>query len=316
LTKNKFLNRLKAKKRIVYNKLLLYAKTHKFPGSGGKSVNEVLNLLIEGFRNSVLAIRASALSFKLMMAAIPALILVNTVIPLLLPDESKYLLMEILGTFLPEQIFLSIADPVSEVASGAVGSVISVTAIVAFYFAVNSMRACIAIFNNSYHVKENRPLLKQFTVALLLVCILLLVVIVSVPVFFLNQKVISWLIGNNVLSSFWSTGIVFIIKYVFFFLFVSVILTAIYFVAPAKKHRFYLFSPGTALAALLIVIASVGFDFFINEFTRYKEIYGGISALFILMLYIFIVSMIMLIGFEINAALYFGKEKTTSEIKI
>ena len=180
MTKNKFLNRLKAKKRIVYNKLLLYAKTHKFPGSGGKSVNEVLNLLIEGFRNSVLAIRASALSFKLMMAAIPALILVNTVIPLLLPDESKYLLMEILGTFLPEQIFLSIADPVSEVASGAVGSVISVTAIVAFYFAVNSMRACIAIFNNSYHVKENRPLLKQFTVALLLVCILLLVVIVSV----------------------------------------------------------------------------------------------------------------------------------------
>jgi membrane protein len=60
------------------------------------------------------------------------------------------------------------------------------------------------------------------------------------------------------------------------------------------------------MAALLTVIASIGFDAFISRFTRYEEVYGGISALFILMLFLFVLSMIFLIGFEINAALYYG----------
>ena len=59
------------------------------------------------------------------------------------------------------------------------------------------------------------------------------------------------------------------------------------------------------MAALLTVIASIGFDAFISRFTRYEEVYGGISALFILMLFLLFIND-FLIGFEINAALYYG----------
>ncbi|MPM17909.1 hypothetical protein SDC9_64309 [bioreactor metagenome] len=70
------------------------------------------------------------------------------------------------------------------------------------------------------------------------------------------------------------------------------------------------------MAALLTVIASIGFDAFITGFTKYEEVYGGISALFILMLFLFILSLIFLIGFEINAALYFGAKKDDTDIPI
>jgi len=300
----------------VYGRMINYSKNHKFPGSEGRSIYSVMTLVMEGFRNSVLAMRASALAFKFMMAAIPALILVNTALPILLPDESKDILISIFGTFLPRQIFASIVKPVSEAASGFAGSVISVTAITTLYFAVNGIRASIVIFNNSYHTRENRPLHKQFGVAFLLVLILLLLAMVAVPVFFLNQAVIDWLREKNILGPFWSASLVFIVKYTFFFLFITFILAAIYYLAPAKKKRFHLFSPGTLMAAFLTVIASIGFDAFISSFTRYEDVYGGISALFILMLFLFILSMIFLIGFEINAALYYGisneKEDTHS----
>jgi len=265
--------------------------------------------MAKGFQNSILALRASALAFKFMMAAIPALILVNTALPLILPDESKTILLSILGTFLPHQIFASIVKPVSEAAAGFAGSVISITAITTLYFAVNGTRASIVIFNSSYHIHENRPLHKQFGVAFLLVLILLLLVLGSIPIFFLNQKVIEWLLGNNILPHFWSTGLIFLIKYTFFFLFITFILSAIYFLAPAGKQKFRLFSPGSIIASFCTVIASIGFDAFISGFTKYEEIYGGISALFILMLFLFILSLIFLIGFEINAALYFGVDK-------
>ena len=306
MTKDKRNKQFKLRELPIYNRLVSYSKNHKFPGSEGKSIYSVIWLLIEGFKNSVLAMRASALAFKFMMAAIPALILINTALPLLLPDESKNILLSILGTFLPQQIFSSIAKPVSEATRGFAGSVISVTAITTLYFAINGVRASIVIFNNSYHIHENRPLHKQFLTAFLLVMILLLLAIVSVPVFFLNQEVIEWLRDNEILGSFWSAGFVFIVKYTFFFLFITLTLAAIYYLAPAKKKRFHLFSPGTVMAAFLTVIASIGFDAFISGFTRYEEVYGGISALFILMLFLFILSMIFLIGFEINAALYYG----------
>jgi len=290
----------------VYDRLLNYTNNHKFPGSGGKSIYMVMSLMVEGFRNLVLAMRASALAFKFMMAAIPALVLINTALPLLLPDESKDILFSILGTFLPKQIFASIAEPVTEASKGFVGGVISITAITTLYFAVNGIRASIVIFNNSYHIRENRPLHKQFAIAFLLVLILMLLTVVSIPVFLLNKEVVDWLHNKNILGPFWSAGLVFIIKYAFFFIFVIIILSIIYYIAPAKKKRYHLFSPGTIMAALLTVIASIGFDAFISRFTRYEEVYGGISALFILMLFLFVLSMIFLIGFEINAALYYG----------
>ncbi|MGD9491737.1 MAG: YihY/virulence factor BrkB family protein [Bacteroidales bacterium] len=306
MTKGKSKKRIKLNELPVYNRMLDYSKGHKFPGSEGKSIYLVMSLLLEGLKNSVLAMRASALAFKFMMAAIPALILINTALPLLLPEESKDILLSIFGTFLPRQIFSSIAKPVSEAAGGFAGSVISITAITTLYFAVNGIRASIVIFNNSYHTPENRPLHKQFGVALLLVFILLLLTIVAVPIFFLNQEVIEWLRFNNILGPFWSASLVFVVKYTFFFLFITFILAAIYHLAPAKKKRLHLFSPGTIMAAFLTVMASIGFDAFISGFTRYEEVYGGISALFILMLFLFILSMIFLIGFEINAALYYG----------
>jgi len=299
----------------VYDRLVDYSQTHIFPGSGGKSIYSVLHIMAMGFQNSVLAMRASALAFKFMMAAIPALILINTALPLLLPDESKTVLMSILGTFLPSQIFESIAKPVSETASGFAGSVISITAFTTLYFAVNGMRASIVIFNNSYHIRENRPLLRQYGIALLMVFILFMLALVAIPVFFLNQKVIGWLMMNEMLPAFWTTGLVFLVKYTLFFMFISFILSALYFLAPARKHRFHLFSPGSLMASICCIIASLGFDAFINTFNKYDQVYGGISALFILMLFLFILSMIFIIGFEINAALYFGVEKEPSKLK-
>jgi membrane protein len=259
----------------------------------------------EGFRNSVLAMRASALAFKFMMAAIPALILMNMVIPIVLPQESKDVLFSILSEFLPSNIFGSIREPVSEVSGSMDGGVISLTIFATIYFAVNGMRASMVIFNGSYHIKETRPLLRQFAVAFLMVGILIVIAAVA-SVFLLNQKVIHWLQLKHVLGSFWSSGIVFFIKYLFFFLFLSMILSWIYFLAPAKRTKYHFFSPGSIIAAFFCVVASVGFDGFIADFTKYNEVYGAISALFILMLFLFILSLIFLIGFEINAALYFG----------
>jgi len=77
----------------------------------------------------------------------------------------------------------------------------------------------------------------------------------------------------------------------------------IYKYAPAVQKRWKLTSPGTILATFLCIMASLGFSYFVNEFGRYNALYGSIGTIIVLMALIFINSLILLIGFELNVSI-------------
>ena len=85
-------------------------------------------------------------------------------------------------------------------------------------------------------------------------------------------------------------------------------ISIIYYFAPAKK-KISFFSAGSSLATILIILASIGFDFYISNFSRYNAIYGSIGALIILLIWIQLVSMILLIGFELNVSILNARKK-------
>ncbi|MEP5132480.1 YihY/virulence factor BrkB family protein, partial [Nonlabens ulvanivorans] len=68
-----------------------------------------------------------------------------------------------------------------------------------------------------------------------------------------------------------------------------------------RQSRF--FSIGATVTTILIVLLSVLYGIYIDNFTSYNEIYGSIGALLILMIYIWLNSNILLLGFELNASL-------------
>ncbi|PLW95197.1 MAG: hypothetical protein C0592_00620 [Marinilabiliales bacterium] len=260
-----------------------------------------------GFQNSLLGMRASALSFKFLLAAIPGLIVLNLTLPTILPSGTRHLLFQMLSEFLPRQIFGSVAQPISSAAGyTANNGILSVIAIASLYFAVNGMRASMQIFNQTYHIRESRPLWRQFGVALLMVISSMIIIGAAMLVFLFNQYVMSWLEQENILSGYWSSNMFQITKWFVFYMVLLLFLSMLYFLAPSRKSRLRIFTPGTLLAALLALLAFMGFDQFIKHYSNYQVVYGGISALFILMLFLFIIANIFLGGFEINAAIYFG----------
>ncbi|MDX1428564.1 MAG: YhjD/YihY/BrkB family envelope integrity protein, partial [Salegentibacter mishustinae] len=75
----------------------------------------------------------------------------------------------------------------------------------------------------------------------------------------------------------------------------------------ARQARF--FSIGASFTTLLIVIFTYLFGLYIENFSTYNELYGSIGALLILMVYIWLNSNILLLGFELNASLIKMKKK-------
>lgn len=69
------------------------------------------------------------------------------------------------------------------------------------------------------------------------------------------------------------------------------------------SRKISIFSPGTTLATVLSVIASLGFSYYVNEFGRYDQLYGSIGAIMVFMLWIQLNALALLIGYELNASI-------------
>jgi len=78
----------------------------------------------------------------------------------------------------------------------------------------------------------------------------------------------------------------------------------IYYWGPAKKTPFKFFSAGSSLVTLLMMISNIGFNFYANNLATYNALYGSIGTLLLVLLWVYFNSIIILIGFELNASIY------------
>jgi membrane protein len=77
----------------------------------------------------------------------------------------------------------------------------------------------------------------------------------------------------------------------------------IYKYAPAVHKRWKLVSPGTILATFLSIMATIGFSYFVNNFGKYNALYGSIGTIIVFMVVIYINSLVLIIGFELNVSI-------------
>ena len=97
---------------------------------------------------------------------------------------------------------------------------------------------------------------------------------------------------------------------VLFFILLSYFTTAfLYYFGTAEGKEAKFFSYGALMTTLLFLLTSYLFGIYIDKFARYNELYGALGGLLILMVYIWLNSNILLLGFELNATLNYLKKK-------
>jgi len=81
------------------------------------------------------------------------------------------------------------------------------------------------------------------------------------------------------------------------------VISFLYFMAPARKTRWRLFTPGSAFATLLSILTSIIVSYVINHFAPFNRFYGSIGTLIAVMLWMNFNAMALLAGFELNASI-------------
>jgi membrane protein len=78
----------------------------------------------------------------------------------------------------------------------------------------------------------------------------------------------------------------------------------IYRYAPSTEKKWPLLNPGSLLATVLMLVMTAAFSWWVSRFGHYNQLYGSIGTVLILMILVFINSLVLLIGFELNVSIH------------
>jgi membrane protein len=287
------------------NKLEKYLEKIKI-NKKGTSLYQVGHIFVQDFERNDIIERAGGVAFSFTLAVFPAIIFMITLIPYIqqfYPEFSEANIMGFFQDVMPPSVFDAASTTIEDILGHKRGGLLSLGAILAFYLSTNGMMSLIKAFNRCYRTKDNRGYIKTFLIATFLTMIL---------AFTLFIAVILLIIGQTVLEKFRDLGFLtqdylfysivtsrFIVIVVIFFLSISLI----FHFAPAVHDRWKMFSPGAFLATLLSLMVSYTFSFYISNFGTYNKLYGSIGAMIAFMVWLFLISVIILTGFELNASI-------------
>jgi membrane protein len=94
-----------------------------------------------------------------------------------------------------------------------------------------------------------------------------------------------------------------ILKWIIIIILLFLAISFLYWLAPAKKSGFRFLSPGSMVATFLFILTSIGFSAYVNNFGQYNKLYGSIGTLIVIMIWLYLNSIALLIGFELNVSI-------------
>ncbi len=295
------------------NKLIEVVKKIKPLGFTGLSLYDVSVFFIKGLQEGAITTRASSLAFNFFLAFFPSIIVFFTLIPYIPIDGFQQTLMEIISNVLPPSTNSATFSTLEDIINNQRGGLLSIGFILALYFSTNGMSSLIQAFNSSYHIRENESIIKHQMLSILLTIVISALVFLTIILIIFGKAAIIFmidyqLINENKLVLLNSAKWVILI----FMLFLGI--TTIFNLGPAIKSQIKIFSPGAILATLFIILTSIVFSYYIDNFSQYNKIYGSIGTLIIILLWIYFNAIFLLIGFELNASIFNAKKNLTDKI--
>jgi membrane protein len=292
----------------IYSLFIAWTKVCVLPGFAPLPLYTIGTFFFKEIAKDTLVNKASSLAYNFMLAMFPAIIFLFTLIPYI-PKQIGFQerLMSLIALILPKNAFLAFETTITEIINIQNGSLLSLGFVLSLFFATNGVHNLMGAFNRSSLIIETRTWIKQRLVAGLLTVIIAFSVIVCIAAMAIGEIMLTSLKeelkyqGNLTYYAIQFTRWTLLV--ILYFSTVSIL----YRYGPAHAKKWKFFSAGSWLATLLAFLTIWGFSFYINHFGAYNKVYGSIGTLIVIMIWLYFNSLILLLGFELNASIDLSK---------
>jgi membrane protein len=301
----------KIEKIPILNILVRFGKKIKILGLEGMSLYDVLEMYSIGIIEGAVTTRAGGIAYSFFMAIFPFLLFILTLIPFVPIDGAQEGLLSLIADVLPPKTFDAVDSVLVDIIKNQYGGLLSFGFIGSIFLMTNGINAIFGGFEYSYHIKEIRNGFRSYFIAMLVSIVIVVFLLVTVVLIIFVELVlqefvtIGWLEDNLIWVQI-GRGIIFLLM-----IFVTVSMLYLYGTKEGKHSRF--FSPGAFFTTILSILTFYLFGYYVTEFAKYNELYGSIGTLLILMLFIWLNAIILLLGFELNAAINALRNKNKSD---
>ncbi|MGK3999104.1 YihY/virulence factor BrkB family protein [Sorangium sp. So ce1024] len=236
---------------------------------------------------------AAALTFYGVLSIFPFLLFVVALAGLVIdPAESARLIGE-LYQVAPPAVANILGERLHALTEGQSPTLLTVGALGAVWAASGGVVGLMDALNAAYGVEDSRSYIKRRGIALLVTLGAAVLVTVASAIAVATPAIAEHLgpLGTLIL---W-------LRVPVSMLIVMAVLAALYYVLPDVEQKFRFITPGSVVAVVIWAIASLGFSFYVSRFGSYEVSYGALGGVIILLLWMWISSMAVLLGAEINA---------------
>lgn len=273
---------------------------------GKASLHRILIIFVDKVSDNHLFERAYAVAFNFTLSLFPSIIFLFALIPYIhtfIPSVSQGEILHFLQDILPRTVFEMTAETIYDTIQIRREGLISFGVLFALILATNGVNSLMQAFNSSYKTVERRSFVKTRLIALFLTILLAFAFIFALLFLVVGQLMLNWLLDFGILSEDFLFFVIIFLRFVVVFIAFYLAIACIYYWGPAIHDKWRFFSLGSILATLLCVIISLGFSLYVASFGTYNKLYGSIGTIIALMIWQWMMSLVLLLGFEFNASI-------------
>lgn len=292
------------------------------PGLEGVPLPVLLRYMIRKLPDQALGTRASSIAFHFFLALFPGLIFLFSLIPYLplhelrdllywifsqlpgfTPPESaatvREELLALLEQGLPSDAYDLIRHTVFDLLTEKRSGLLSFGFAASIFFAANGVYGLMQAFNEDDH--RNFIIKRLLSVGLTIG--LGLLVLVAFSLLIVGRFIVDWLMEFEIITDTLTYIGLMAFRIISSFLVLFVVIGFLQFYVASPGTRLRILSPGAFLSTLFIMLASVGFSYYVEHFAQYNKFYGSLGTPVVIMIWIYVNAFALLIGYEFNVSI-------------
>ncbi|MBL4710730.1 MAG: YihY/virulence factor BrkB family protein [Flavobacteriales bacterium] len=283
----------------LIQRLLKFSKVLVLPGFDKLPIYYVAKFFLKGIQKGLIPTKASSMAFKFFMALFPTIIFLLTLIPHIPIDNFQAELLEILKDLLPESGYDFTETTIISLVTNSQDGLLSFGFLFAIYLATNGIDGMLLAFKDSYNTKINRNAFQQKGLSISLLFILTFLVIIAIALILITEYMVGYILDPGSITSI----LLLLGKWIIMAALCFFAISFIFYLGGDRTLKWRFFSAGSSLATLMVLIVSYGFGYYVDHFANYNKVYGSIGTIIVVMLWIYFNSIVLLLGFELNASI-------------
>lgn len=309
----------------------------RFPGTKLPFLDVILNFF-KNFSKGRTLDRAAGVAFNFFLALFPLILFFFTLVPYIpIPNLYERVMIFLESSLLPSGTLDFVTDTIDGIMNQPHDGLLSASIVFSLVFGSSGVVAIFRGFRNVYadYLREKKLTLKswlqQRLFAILILLLLGALIVVSIVLISLGGVGMKFLVTQEILKGGFVIFLFNLLRWLITILALCFTVAALYYFGNVKfnehyrkelnrprkngkKYRdFVMFSPGSIMATGLFILATIGFNIYISNFSRYNALYGSIGTLIILMLWIWILCIVILAGNDLNSSIRRASDRLSVE---